>query len=69
MPDAVADIVAYHERTKHRPKRYANGPHGLDWASQPNPFRRFTGAPVLRLPLDDSDDTPPCGCLVRRGDS
>jgi SagB-type dehydrogenase family enzyme len=63
MPDTVADIVAYHERTKHRPERYANGPHGLDWASQPNPFRRFTGAPLFRLPLTGPDDTPPAGVL------
>jgi hypothetical protein len=58
MSNAVADIIAYHDRTKHQPERYANGPHGLDWASQPNPFRRFTGAPVLRLPLGGLDDTP-----------
>jgi SagB-type dehydrogenase family enzyme len=63
MPDAVADIIAYHERTKHHPERYANGPHGLDWASQPNPFRRFTGAPLLRLPLAGSDDTPAASTL------
>jgi hypothetical protein len=63
MPDAVADIIAYHERTKHRPERYANGPHGLDWASQPNPFRRFTGAPLFRLPLTGPDATPPAASL------
>ena len=63
MPDVVADIIAYHERTKHHPERYANGPHGLDWASQPNPFRRFTGAPLFRLPLTGPDDTPPAATL------
>ena len=63
MSNAVADIIAYHDRTKHQPERYANGPHGLDWASQPNPFRRFTGAPVLRLPLGGLDDTPPATTL------
>src|SRR5580698_5678555 len=63
MPDAVADIIAYHERTKHRPERYANAPHGLDWASQPNPFRRFTGAPMFRLPLSGPDETPPAATL------
>jgi len=63
MPDAVADIAAYHERTKHRPDRYANGPGGLDWASQPNPFRRFTGAPLFRLPFAGPDDTPPAAAL------
>ena len=69
MPDAVADIIAYHDRTKHHPERYANGPGGLDWATQPNPFRRFTGAPLFRLPLAGRDDTPAAASLVRRGDS
>jgi nitroreductase len=59
MPAKVADIIAYHERTKHHPGRYANGPGGLDWASQPNPFRRFTGAPLHRLPLTGPDDPTP----------
>lgn len=63
MPDAVADVIAYHARTKHHPERYANGPGGLDWASQPNPFRRYTGAPVLRLPMAGQDDTPPAATL------
>ncbi len=63
LPEAIADIVAYHERTKHHPGRYASGPHGLDWASQPNPFRRFTGAPLFRLPLNDRDQTPSAAAL------
>ena len=63
MPNRVTDIIAYHERTKHHPERYANGPHGLDWASQPNPFRRFNGAPIFQLPLADVDNTPPAATL------
>jgi hypothetical protein len=66
IPDAVDDIIAYHDRTKHHPGRYALGPGGLDWATQPNPFRRFDGSPVLKLPLADRDDTPASGHLVRR---
>jgi SagB-type dehydrogenase family enzyme len=62
-PDAVADIIAYHDRTKHQPERYARGPTGLDWANQPDPFRRFTGAPMFRLPLAGPDDTPPAATL------
>jgi len=61
--DAVAEIIAYHERTKHQPERYARGPHGLDWATQPDPFRRFTGAPVFQLPLAGADVTPPAAVL------
>lgn len=30
--------------------RYARGPGRLDWASQPDPFRRYEGAPLLHLP-------------------
>lgn len=41
----------YHQRTKHQLHRYAAGPHGLHWASQPDPFRRYAGAPRELLPL------------------
>ena len=63
MPNAIADIIAYHERTKHHPGRYARGPRDLDWATQPNPFRRFPGAPLFRLPLATADPTPPAAAL------
>jgi SagB-type dehydrogenase family enzyme len=62
-PDAVDDIIAYHDRTKHHPQRYARGPGELDWATQPNPFRRFDGSPALKLPLADNDDTPAAAVL------
>ncbi len=44
--DAVFD---YHDATKHHPHRYARGPGHLDWATQPDPFRRFVGAPFAPL--------------------
>ena len=66
-PDAVNDIIAYHDRTKHHPERYARGPGGLDWATQPDPFRRFAGSPVLKLPLTVRDDTPPAAILFGTG--
>ena len=65
--DAVDDIIAYHDRTKHHPERYARGPGGLDWATQPDPFRRFDGSPVLKLPLADRDDTPAAAILFGAG--
>jgi SagB-type dehydrogenase family enzyme len=65
--DAVDDIIAYHDRTKHHPERYARGPGGLDWATQPDPFRRFGGSPVLKLPLADRDDTPAAAILFGAG--
>jgi len=62
---ATGDIIAYHDRTKHHPERYARGPGGLDWANQPDPFRRFSGSPTFRLPLTGPDETPPAGVLFR----
>ncbi|HWR76948.1 MAG TPA: SagB/ThcOx family dehydrogenase, partial [Thiobacillus sp.] len=49
--NAADTAIAYHERTKHRPDRYASGPETLDWTSQPDPFRAFAGCPSFRLPL------------------
>src|SRR3989304_136268 len=44
MADALSQVFAYHETTKHHLNRYARGPGGLDWATQPDPFRRYVGA-------------------------
>ncbi|MBP9903356.1 MAG: SagB/ThcOx family dehydrogenase [Verrucomicrobia bacterium] len=63
MPETAAEIIAYHERTKHHPESYAAGPHGLNWATQPNPFRRFANAPLFRLPLTSRDETPAAASL------
>jgi hypothetical protein len=52
------DLAGYHRRTKHAPNRYALGPAFLDWSSQPNPFRRFAGAPLVELPLGYDRPTP-----------
>ncbi|MCH7592879.1 MAG: nitroreductase family protein, partial [Planctomycetes bacterium] len=38
-------VLAYHERTKHHYHRFAPSPGYLDWATQPDPFRRFARAP------------------------
>jgi SagB-type dehydrogenase family enzyme len=51
-------VMRYHERTKHHFARFAPGPGRLDWANQPDPFRRFEGAPLARLPLLAPDDEP-----------
>ena len=49
-------VVAYHERTKHHFHRYAASLGYMDWATQPDPFRRYAGADFVRLPL------PKAGC-------
>lgn len=47
----MTTVQAYHERTKHRLTGYAAGPDTLDWDAQPDPFRRYTDAPLTALPL------------------
>lgn len=54
--NALESVLDYHERTKHRLDRYATGPDGLDWATQPNPFRTYDGAE--RIPLARLDPGP-----------
>src|SRR4051812_36847838 len=49
--DSVRRVLTYHRRSKHHTHRYAEGPGQLDWASQPDPFRTFAGAPAVDLPL------------------
>ncbi len=42
-------LFAYHRATKHDVQRYARGPFELDWATQPDPFRRWDGAESIPL--------------------
>jgi hypothetical protein len=50
----VEDLIAlhYHQATKHHFNRFARSLGYLDWATQPDPFRRYAGAPVISLPRD-----------------
>ena len=48
---ALDITLAYHERSKHHPFRFAPALGYMDWDTQPDPFRRFDGAPVLPLDL------------------
>ncbi len=45
----ITTVLDYHERTKHRPSRYATSLGYMDWATQPDPFRRYSGAPLVAL--------------------
>ncbi|MCP9439692.1 MAG: SagB/ThcOx family dehydrogenase [Nitrospira sp.] len=59
MPtDPVERVIRYHERTKHHYHRYARSLGFLDWANQPDPFRRFAGAELIPLPLLGADEDP-----------
>jgi SagB-type dehydrogenase family enzyme len=55
---ALNVVLTYHESTKHHLSRYARGPHGLDWANQPDPFRRYGGAPLIDLAHIPPGDRP-----------
>ena len=49
----------YHHATKHTIQKLYSYGHRLDWASQPDPFLRFAGAPIVDLPHEffvSSDD-------------
>lgn len=63
--DSVGLALAYHERTKHHYHHYARSLGYLDWDTQPNPFRRFESAPLIRLPIPTQDTTPPYDRLFR----
>ena len=56
--DPVDRVIRYHIQTKHHFNRYARALGYLDWANQPDPFRRFEGAQLIPLPLLKPDEEP-----------
>src|SRR5262245_3915797 len=58
MRAALSAIAAYHERTQHHLHGYARALGYLDWATQPDPFRRYVGATRIQLPLQPPDGSP-----------
>jgi len=60
VPEAskLEAVMRYHERSKHHFNRFAAGPGALDWANQPDPFRRYAGAALTRLPILGPVDPP-----------
>jgi SagB-type dehydrogenase family enzyme len=68
--DPIDRVIHYHVRTKHHFNRYARSLGFLDWANQPDPFRRYQGAPLIRLPLlgpEDEPRSPAYDAVYRRG--
>jgi len=51
-------VLAYHEATKHRFEGYARGPGRMDWATQPDLFRRYEGAPLIQLEIAAPGEEP-----------
>ena len=63
----VAQVRAYHQRSKHQLQRYAAGPESLDWDAQPDPFRRWLGSELTVLPLVADEFTACWADLWRSG--
>ncbi|KAL2460804.1 nitroreductase family protein [Abeliophyllum distichum] len=57
--ELLSQVLKYHNQTKHSFTNYARGPHGLDWANQPNPFRRYLSAPLLPLLHPENNQNSP----------
>ena len=57
-PQSLDLVMRYHQETKHHFSHFARAPRALDWANQPDPFRRYEGAPLFALPLLKPDDAP-----------
>ncbi len=51
-------VFDYHRATKHHFGAFANGPGMLDWATQPDSFRRYAGARLIRLETVTPTDDP-----------
>ena len=56
--DPLEVVIGYHRETKHHFFRYARALGYMDWANQPDPFRRYEGSPFSALPLLKPDDAP-----------
>jgi len=55
---ALDMVMRYHQETKHHFSHFARAPGSLDWANQPDPFRRYEGAPLFALPRLQPKDAP-----------
>lgn len=56
--DLVEQVIQYHIQTKHHFHRYARAAGYLDWANQPDPFRRYVDSALISFPLLAPDEAP-----------
>jgi SagB-type dehydrogenase family enzyme len=59
MSEKLDRVIIYHQSTKHHFGRFARGPGYLDWATQPDPFRRYDGTRIVQLDQVPPTDFPP----------
>ena len=67
MLETTDGIGAYHEATKHHLHAFALGPGYLDWATQPDPFRRYDGARLIELTRPSPGGGPTYGEAASQG--
>lgn len=51
-------VLQYHQRSKHGFQQFADAPGYMDWANQPDPYRRYEGAELIRLPQRTAIKSP-----------
>jgi SagB-type dehydrogenase family enzyme len=56
--DKLNTVYRYHNETKHQFQRHARSLGYLDWAHQPDPFRRYTGADLTPLKMPALEQKP-----------
>ena len=66
-PTPLDVTLAYHAVTKHAPYRYARSLGYMDWDTQPDPFRRYHGAPLLSAGSDPPTPEPAYDALFQPG--
>lgn len=57
-PGPLTVVMRYHQETKHHFSRYARSLGYMDWANQPDPFRRYEESPLIPLPRLTPDEAP-----------
>jgi SagB-type dehydrogenase family enzyme len=67
MSDTWEQVVEYHQATKHRFDGFARGPEYMDWATQPDPFRRYQGTRLIQLERPEPGEDPAYGPAFSRG--
>ena len=58
IPAELDVVYDYHDRTKHQLQRYARSLGYMDWASQPDPFRRYDNSTTFLLDHPPATATP-----------
>ena len=67
LDSTIERTLTYHRRTKHHLHQYARSLGFLDWATQPDPFRTYAGAPRIELDLLADRVTSSYGDLFQIG--